>query len=277
MLRSILLTSQAPHMTYESAFTHYTTTKDSVTAHFANGTSATGSLLVGADGVRSKVAAQLVGEVASPKELPYRIVYGKTPLTVDLDDSLHHTLKKGTSFVTDTTATGHAILMVMESMRFSHGPDLNTPDDYIFWALVVKDALFDTFDEALAKNPGGIAKHLTSGWRPEIKCIIDNQDLTQTASLRMRTSNQEGATPWPTNRRVTLLGDAIHCMPPTGGQGANLAMRDGATLGLALSFDKPGSEIGWSVDTIRQYEAMMRYNQGDIVGMACIGIRRIVP
>lgn len=57
---------------------------------------------------------------------------------------------------------------------------------------------------------------------------------------------------WTTRPGLTLLGDAAHLMSPFGGQGANLAMLDGAELGVALS-EAPELETA-----VRRYEAVMQ-------------------
>jgi 2-polyprenyl-6-methoxyphenol hydroxylase-like FAD-dependent oxidoreductase len=278
MLRSVLLTDQSPHITFDSAFTSYTTSPDSVTAHFANGTSVTGSLLVGADGIRSKVAAQLVGKLAEATDLGFRIAYGKTPLTPEVEEKLNPNMKKGTSFVVDTTTVnGHRLLLVSECMRFNH-PD--APENYIFWALASSREGFEEEDATLLAKQGqaaaDLSSRLTAKWDPSIRIIFDKQTVNESAVMRVSTSHQEHTAVWETDRRVTVLGDAIHCMPPTGGQGANSAMYDAGLLGQVLDKAAEDGSKGWSVETIRTYEDAMRYNIGDIVGLACIGATYVI-
>jgi 2-polyprenyl-6-methoxyphenol hydroxylase-like FAD-dependent oxidoreductase len=57
-------------------------------------------------------------------------------------------------------------------------------------------------------------------------------------------------------RTVTLLGDAVHSMPPTGGIGANTALRDAQLLTSNLARAVAGD---WRLlDAVAEYEAQMR-------------------
>jgi salicylate hydroxylase len=69
----------------------------------------------------------------------------------------------------------------------------------------------------------------------------------------IRTSTQ--VEPWPAST-VTLLGDAIHSMPPTAGVGANTALRDAQLLTANLSRAAVGEMP--PLDAIADYETRMR-------------------
>ena len=72
---------------------------------------------------------------------------------------------------------------------------------------------------------------LLAGWDTRFHALIAACD--DTVEPRSITTLPIGLT-WPSTPGVTLLGDAAHLMPPVG-EGANMALLDGALLGLALA------------------------------------------
>lgn len=69
------------------------------------------------------------------------------------------------------------------------------------------------------------------GWAPELTALITESD---TPPVLRRLCTLPAAHRWDRVPGVTLLGDAAHLMPPNG-EGANLAMQDGAELGRAIA------------------------------------------
>src|SRR6202021_1002960 len=69
------------------------------------------------------------------------------------------------------------------------------------------------------------------GWAPELTALITDGETAPVP--RMIYTLPDGHR-WDRVRGVTLLGDAAHLMPPSG-DGANLAMFDGAELGQAIA------------------------------------------
>jgi 2-polyprenyl-6-methoxyphenol hydroxylase-like FAD-dependent oxidoreductase len=103
--------------------------------------------------------------------------------------------------------------------------------DYLMTTLVATPERFGMPDEELftlsAEELWKITVDLTSDWHPAARELFTHADPDTFFPIAIRAG--ERVEPW-TSGPVTLLGDAIHTMPPTGGVGANTALEDSATL-----------------------------------------------
>ena len=64
------------------------------------------------------------------------------------------------------------------------------------------------------------------------------------------------------DKRIALVGEAAHVIPPIGAQGLNLGLRDAASIGeLAIAAQRDGRDIGGG-DVLDAYEKMRRADVG---------------
>lgn len=182
---------------------------------FADGTSVVTNLLVGADGAWSRVRPLLSD--AAPEYVGMSFV--ETYL-FDADTRHPATAKAVGDGAMFALAPGKAIQAHRESGGTLHA----------YVALRRPREWFDGIGLPGAAGAARLAREF-AGWAPELTALITEAD---TAPVLRPLYTLPAAHRWERVPGVTLLGDAAHLMPPSG-EGANLAMYDGAELGTALA------------------------------------------
>lgn len=191
---------------------------DGVTAHFDDGTTETGSVIVGADGGASVVRKWLLGEAAEQEVLPYAFM--NFPFTLPAEQAVW--LDKEMNPNVD--AATHPKNMYIGLFMLDK-PDLGKPETWIFYTL----ATWPLKDKDDYENPDHNRlqrlKDRIGGWSDPYKSVVEwLPDDTPVGKDSLRIWHPK---PWDNKQgRVTLSGDAGHSMTFHRGQGGNLAIRD---------------------------------------------------
>ena len=255
-LLRVLLDGLDDVVRYGKTFQHYEIGPDGrPTAHFADGTTATGDVLVGADGVHSRVRAQYLPNVTT-KDVGALGIGLKLHLTDETQAWLPKRLGQGMNLVFSRQP---AFLFTSVFER----PE-PTGDDYVLCAFVART---DQFPADAAKRGAAELKALVqkaiAPWHPDLRRVIDECAADTVAAFPFLAT--ERPAPW-TPSNITVLGDAIHAMPPAGGNGANTALRDAHLLSRQLAQG--------GVEAIGRYEDEMRTYGFEAVDLALDTLRQ---
>lgn len=183
---------------------------------FEDGTTTTTHMLVGADGAFSKVRP-----ILSEAQPEYTGVASVETYLYNVDEKY-----------SDTAA------MVGDGAMYALAPgkglQAHREPNQVIHTYVTLQRSKEWFNQINFNDTQHVIKHIESefdGW-PESLTALINQTERQPV-LRKVYALPIGHR-WNSMKGVTLIGDAAHLMPPAG-EGANLAMYDGAMLGQAIA------------------------------------------
>ncbi|WP_156183207.1 FAD-dependent monooxygenase [Mesobacillus campisalis] len=109
-------------------------------------------------------------------------------------------------------------------------------DPYIIWSVAASDNAFHSNLKKLnSSRLMDEASRLINGWDQGFGQIVGGSLKDSTSQFHFWFPNS--LEPWY-NDRITLIGDAIHPMPPTGGLGASTAIIDAVNLAEHLEQEK---------------------------------------
>jgi 2-polyprenyl-6-methoxyphenol hydroxylase-like FAD-dependent oxidoreductase len=214
-----------------------------IVAHFADGSSAEGDFLIGADGVHSAVRAYVLPDGPKPFD---------TGL-IGFGGFVRRSLLENTSIGQRVQTT------FGQSGFFGYGfcsPDPNY--GVMWWSTQPSNGVDAATFRAMGQD--AIKRHLLdfhAGWHNPIPQLLEAaEDIVITSTLDVATL----PTWW--RKRSLLIGDAAHATSPHAGQGASLALEDAMRLGRLM---KKAGELGV---TFEAFEAERRRRAERVVALA---------
>lgn len=242
-LRYILQSGLDEHIRYNKVFVRYEHLPGGkVRAVFEDGTTATGDVLIGADGANSKVRQQLLPHaerittdaVATAGKL---MLNGKTRqwLPPALAGRMNVIMPPTKYFffnaVFDHSQKNANSADQIRTAAMGAGIDpkkfLDSSEDYILWSFIANKREFKReLDDPAADIAASVLTKIED-WHPDFKRLIRESDPSSLSVFPLKA--MQPFKNWkPSN--VTILGDAAHNMPPVYGMGANMALHDAQIL-----------------------------------------------
>jgi 2-polyprenyl-6-methoxyphenol hydroxylase-like FAD-dependent oxidoreductase len=188
-----------------------------VTAHFEDGTTARGDVLIAADGVHSRARGLILPHHARPQYTGMLGVGG---------------LIDAATVYADPADASQLNFTMGARLQFGYASLSASQPRWGWWCHLPQEAELSRHDLQSMTDDAMRARVLEafSGWHAPIEAFVSATDRI------MRTAIYD-VPPLPTWHvgRVMLLGDAAHAMSPAGGQGASLALEDAMVLGQRLA------------------------------------------
>lgn len=205
---------------------------------FADGGAATASVVVGADGVGSALRAQLMPD-AEPANTPMAGIYGRTPLRHSRRSVIPEALRTS-GVLAIANRPGRAFFFTPVRFgeppreafaRLAPGSFAPTGDDYVMWGMLLRQQELPAGARGDLLALRHLALRMSADFHPLVRRLVDTAELDTTVLNLFAAGRRPHRWTVP---RATMMGDAVHAMPPFGAHGGNTALRDAALLGRRL-------------------------------------------
>eukprot|EP01006_Ploeotia_vitrea_P060529 TRINITY_DN76077_c0_g1_i1.p1 TRINITY_DN76077_c0_g1~~TRINITY_DN76077_c0_g1_i1.p1 ORF type:complete len:431 (-),score=38.52 TRINITY_DN76077_c0_g1_i1:206-1498(-) len=231
---------------WDAHCTGYRTEGSSAVVFFKDGSEARGDLVIAADGLRSPIRTQLVGDEVIGRNVITVMAMGPTNIATPLTDksifmtvgngvtffyaNVHYRDEQNSNWGLITKVTPEEFAEVRESRRWE-GCSEGTPE--------LKQKVLDLVRQKKLHQP--------------IEELVQEIPASQLAIWSAYDRNP--TTNWR-DGRVVLMGDAAHAMTPFAGAGANCALMDALVLSETLkkaSIEQPDGPTfeGWLDDYVK--------------------------
>jgi 2-polyprenyl-6-methoxyphenol hydroxylase-like FAD-dependent oxidoreductase len=246
LLEAILATArrEGVEVTFEKRLVHIEDRPDRpIVAHFADGSSAEGDFLIGADGVHSATRDHVIPDGPQPFDTGLIGFGGFVPRAL-----------------LDHAAIGRRVEATFgQSGFFGYGfcsPDPR--DGAMWWSTHPTHGIDAAAYRAMGQD--AMKRHLLdyhAGWHDPIPQLLQAaENIVVAGTLDVATL------PIWSRKRTLLIGDAAHATSPHAGQGASLALEDAMRLGRLM---QAGQELGV---TFENFESERRPRAERVVALA---------
>lgn len=198
---------------------------EGTTVHLADGTSVTGDLLIGADGVKSVIRKSFVADAPYfTGHVAYRTLVPVTPDIQDLSDF-------------------PGIIIGPERMITRYNVRNSKIMNLVFFA---RQTGWNEEGWTSQADPSEI-RDIYAGWHDDAQRLIEA--ACKEPIFKWAINARKPLSSWVLNDNVTLLGDAAHAMTPFLGHGAACGVEDAIVLARAL---RASSNVA---EGLKRYEA----------------------
>eukprot|EP00227_Mantoniella_beaufortii_P010264 CAMPEP_0197590790 /NCGR_PEP_ID=MMETSP1326-20131121/12209_1 /TAXON_ID=1155430 /ORGANISM="Genus nov. species nov., Strain RCC2288" /LENGTH=552 /DNA_ID=CAMNT_0043156061 /DNA_START=168 /DNA_END=1826 /DNA_ORIENTATION=+ len=228
----------------ETVVDKYENCGDKVVATLSTGETFEGDVLIGSDGIRSKMRAQMRGEDPNNPPLAYA---GYAVYTAICDYSAPHRA----AVHTDVDRTGYQVFLGPKQYFVSS--DVGNGQQQYYAFLDVPPGGDDKF--AKCEEWGNYQEMLVDVFKDWCPAVLERLECTRPEDVERRDVYDVLPNPWWVDGRVALLGDSAHAVQPNLGQGGGQAIESAYALAdeLAKCEGKKGINLALMKYTSRRF------------------------